>query len=77
MVLTVTNFTNSVDYLFDDKEDFYTNVDYTLPDSFDNWDEYQSALRGHSKTMLTRFWPFDQMPTPMLTFIILTIDHSI
>ena len=75
MVLTVTNFTNSVDYLFDDKEDFYTNVDYTLPDSFDNWD--QSALRGHSKTMLTRVWPFDHLRTTTLTFIILTIDHSI
>ena len=66
MVLTVTNFTNSADYLFDDKEDFYTNVDYTLPDSFDNWDQYQSALRGHSKTMLTRFRPFDLPPTPGL-----------
>ena len=75
--MVLTNFTNSVDYLFDDTEDFYTNVDYTLPDSFDNWDQYQSALRGHSETTLTRFWPFDQMPTPMLTFIILTIDHSI
>ena len=38
-MVTTTNFTNSVDYLFDDTEDFYTNVDYTLPDSFDNWDE--------------------------------------
>ena len=74
-MVTVTNFTNSVDYLFDDKEDFYTNVDYTLPDTFDNWD--QSALRGHSKTTLTRFLTFDHLPNPTFTFLILTVDHSI
>ena len=36
--MVVTNFT-SVDYVFDDKEDFYTNVDYTLPDSFEVLDQ--------------------------------------
>jgi len=34
-MVVITNFTNDVDYLFDDKEDFYTNIDYTLPDSVD------------------------------------------
>ena len=41
----VNNFT-SVDYLYDDKEDFYTNVDYTLPDSFDFLDQASSSGRG-------------------------------
>ena len=41
--MAVTNFT-SADYFFDDREDYYTNVDYTLPDSFDFLDQ---AYKNH------------------------------